>query len=443
MKKSVFIGIVLTIALLLGAPYLSGKIAETQTLKWVDAINRESKLYGDLDVLSYHREFASSRAKYAYTPPLLLAKILQSNDAIEYSCDSQHGVWGVDFACQLERAGAYTEFVEQQLAGVDPLSMHGSLSAFGKITQTLEFDAIANLDVDGQSVSTPRAIMTIETNQAMSALAFNGQVDAFEVENENRRFSLGKISFTGDIEAIADVFLVGDFAMSLDTFSLKNAGNEVALAGFSVYSESLENGDNLDSYSIVKIASLETSDATVADVEDFTLTTELNGLDTAALLEYQALSMQLQREWLATLESSNVANSDQNTLLQMLPIIESMLKPGLEIKIAAQAKLDGTDNSVALSSLLLEPLTLAQMPLFLADPEAALKKLDSHIDASLAKSFVDLQPIVAGIIAHSPLIEVTADHYQLTLTMGNEIELNGQVISLQTLQSLALGNASM
>ena len=140
MKKSVFIGIVLTIALLLGAPYLSGKIAETQTLKWVDAINRESKLYGDLDVLSYHREFASSRAKYAYTPPLLLAKILQSNDAIEYSCDSQHGVWGVDFACQLERAGAYTEFVEQQLAGVDPLSMHGSLSAFGKITQTFEFD---------------------------------------------------------------------------------------------------------------------------------------------------------------------------------------------------------------------------------------------------------------------------------------------------------------
>ena len=443
MKKSVFIGIVLTIALLLGAPYLSGKIAETQTLKWVDAIIREPKLYGDLDVVSYHREFASSCAKYAYTPPLLLAKILQSNDAIEYSCDSQHGVWGVDFACQLERAGAYTEFVEQQLAGVDPLSMHGSLSAFGKITQTLEFDAIANLDVDGQSVSTPRAIMTIETNQSMSALAFDGQVDAFEVENENRRFSLGEISFTGDVEAIADVFIVGDFAMSLDTFSLKNAGNEVVLVDLSVYSKSLENGDNIDSYSIVKIASLETSDAAVADVEDFSLTTELNGLDTAALIEYQALSMQLQREWLATLESSNVANSDQNTLLQMLPIIESMLKPGLEIKIAAQAKLDGTDNSVALSSRLLEPLTLAQMPLFLADPESALQKLDSHIDASLSKSFVDLQPIVAGIIAHSPLIEVSADHYQLTLTIGNEIELNGQVISLEALQSLVLGNASM
>ena len=172
MKKSVFISIFLTIALLLGAPYLSGKIAETQTLKWVDAINREPKLYGDLDVVSYHREFASSCAKYAYTPPLLLAKILQSNDAIEYSCDSQHGVWGVDFACQLERAGAYTEFVEQRLAGVDPLSMHGSLSAFGKITQTLEFDAIAN------------------------------------------------------------VFIVGDFVTSLDTFSLKNAGKRGRIGRF-------------------------------------------------------------------------------------------------------------------------------------------------------------------------------------------------------------------
>ena len=130
-------------------------------------------------------------------------------------------------------------------------------------------------------------------------------------------------------------------------------------------------------------------------------------------------------------------------MLQMLPIIESMLKTSLEIKIAAQAKLDGMDNNVALSSSLLEPLTLAQMPLFLADPEAALKKLECHIHASLAKSFVDLQPIAAAMIAHNPLIEVTADHYQLTLNMGNEIELNGQVISLQALQSLALGNASM
>ncbi len=285
--------------------------------------------------------------------------------------------------------------------------------------------------------------MTIETNQAMSALAFNGQVDPFEVENENRRFSLGEISFTGDAEAIADVFIVGDFAMSLDKFSLKNASNEVALADFSVYSKSVENGDNVDSYSIVKIASLETSDGTTADVEDFILTTEVNGLNTAALIEYQALSMQLQRDWLATFESSDVANSDPNPMLKMLPIIESMLKPGLEIKIAAQAKLDGMDNSLSLSSLLLEPLTLAQMPLFLADPEAALKKLECHIHASLAKSFVDLQPIVAGMIAHSPMIEATADHYQLTLTMGNEIELNGQVISLEALQSLALGNASM
>lgn len=39
MKKLIFIGIVSTIALMLGAPYLSSKIAKTQTLKWVDVIN--------------------------------------------------------------------------------------------------------------------------------------------------------------------------------------------------------------------------------------------------------------------------------------------------------------------------------------------------------------------------------------------------------------------
>lgn len=156
---------------MLSAPYLNGKIAETQTLKWVDVINREPQLYGDLSVLSYHYGFASTRAKYAYTPPLLWAKILQSNNIIEFSCVSQHGGWGVDFTCQLGRARAYTEFVEQQLAGVDP----------------------------------------------------------FEVEDQNGRLSLGKISFIGNVQEIADVFVVGDFELNLATLSLSSANTEVAL----------------------------------------------------------------------------------------------------------------------------------------------------------------------------------------------------------------------
>ena len=74
--------------------------------------------------------------------------------------------------------------------------------------------------------------MTIETNQAMIALAFNGQVDPFEVKNENRRFSLGEINFTGDLEAIADVFIVGDFAMRLDKFSLKHCRQRSRIGRF-------------------------------------------------------------------------------------------------------------------------------------------------------------------------------------------------------------------
>ena len=192
-------------------------------------------------MLSYHYGFASTRAKYAYTPPLLWAKILQSNNIIEFSCVSQHGGWGVDFTCQLGRARAYTEFVEQQLAGVDP----------------------------------------------------------FEVEDQNGRLSLGKISFIGNVQEIADVFVVGDFELNLATLSLSSANTEVALTVLSVSSENDENGDNIDSYSRVERASLKTSNAPVTDVEDATFIAGFNGLDTAALLDYQRYSMRLQREWLA------------------------------------------------------------------------------------------------------------------------------------------------
>ena len=98
-------------------------------------------------------------------------------------------------------------------------------------------------------------------------------------------------------------------------------------------------------------------------------------------------------------------------MVQVLPILERMLKPGLEIKIAAQAKLNGMHNSISLSSSLPEPLTFSQMPLLLVNPKAVLQKLASYINASLANSLVDLEPIVAGMIAHNPRIEATADDY--------------------------------
>jgi hypothetical protein len=178
-------------------------------------------------------------------------------------------------------------------------------------------------------------------------------------------------------------------------------------------------------------------------VEDVQVEFEFNGIDTEAFAEYQAFSMKIQREMLSSIETGAEPEIDPNMMLQMLPIFEKMLKPGLEVNMAFDAKLNGTDNSLALDSTLLEPLTFTQMTMFVTNTEEALKKLDIKLDTALAKSFIDSQPMAAGMISQSPLIETTTEAYKLKLALGDKIELNGKTLSYEELQTLVFSSMPM
>jgi uncharacterized protein YdgA (DUF945 family) len=443
LKKPIIVLIILAIALVVGAPYITGKVAETETQKMVDRAKEDPALYGKIDIVSYDRGYRSTNAKYSYTPPAFLGTIFESDTPIEYTCDSEHGILGIDYLCKLEGSNAYTDFVSEKLEGKDPLSMYGSVSVFGGITQTLEVEAIKDLDIDGQLISTPNALISVETDNEMKAFNIDGRSEAFNFEDSDSAISIGEFSFKGDIGAVAELVYAGDFDMSLENFKLKDDGNDIALTGMTWSSKNVENGDNIDSYGVAKIASIEMSDASMESVEDVKVEFEFNGIDTAALAEYQAFSMKIQREMLSSIETGQEPELDPNMMLQMLPIFESMLKPGLEINMAFDAKLNGTDNSLALESKLLEPLTFTQMAMFVTNTEEALKRLDIKLNTALAKSFIDSQPMAAGMISQSPLIETTSDAYKLKLALGEKIELNGKTLSFEELQTLVFSSMPM
>lgn len=444
MKKSIIVLIILAIALVIGAPYFTGKIAETETQKMVEKAKEDPSLYGQLEIVSYDRGYRSTNAKYSYTPPAFMGSLMGSNEPIEYGCDSKHGILGIDYLCKLEGSNAYIDFVSAKLDGKDPLSMYGSVSAFGGITQTLEIDAIENLDIDGESISTPNALISVATDSEMNAFTIDGRSEAFNFEDKDgSAVNIGKVSIKGDLEAVADLVYAGDFNMSLDSFKLKDGDNDVALTGMSMSSRGVENGDNVDSFLVAKIGSIKTANPSMESVEDVKVEFEFNGIDTEALAEYQAFSMKLQREMLSSIETGAEPEIDPNMMLQMLPIFEKMLKPGLELNMAFDAKLNGTDNSLALDSTLLEPLTFTQMAMFVTNTEEALKKLDIKLDTALAKPFIDSQPMAAGMISQSPLIETTTDAYKLKLALGEKIELNGKTLSFEELQTLVFSSMPM
>ena len=70
MKKIIISGVAVAVAAigLVGAPYLTGLIAERDTRDLANAINADAR-YGEIAIVSYERGIRSSRVEYEYKLP--------------------------------------------------------------------------------------------------------------------------------------------------------------------------------------------------------------------------------------------------------------------------------------------------------------------------------------------------------------------------------------
>jgi len=437
--KKLFIVIVLVLAaLLFGAPYYTGKVAEAETLKLVDSMNQSSAEYGSTEVLNYDRGLRSTTARYKYTPPAPFETFSKEFGDIVYACESNHGVTGIDYTCALEGESAYSKFVDEKLDGKDPLSVFGSISAFGGITQTIALDEVKGLEVDGATLNFPKAQISLATDTNASSFDISGGSDAFEMEGNGEKLSVGKMTIEGDFSQVTGSLFTGDMLMKVDHVNTVGALGESSFKGLSVSSDASEQGDTLSSKVLFSIKEVVAPGLPFETAEDINFGLDLAGLDTQSVIEYQEFVQQVQRDTLAALE--NGSEVDPNQMAQIMPILEGMLKEGLKVNSKMSAKLNGKPNEIALDLKLLESLTLAQMGLFMTNPDDALAKLDVSLDASLDKALVDAQPLAAAFIAQSPLMAAGSDDYSVDLKLGKKIELNGKAMSFSELQVLVFSS---
>jgi len=425
-------------ALLFGAPYYTGKVAEAETLKLVDSMNQSSAEYGSTEVLNYDRGLRSTTARYKYTPPAPFETFSKEFGDIVYACESNHGVIGIDYTCALEGESVYSKFVDEKLDGKDPLSVFGSISAFGGITQTIALDEVKGLEVDGATLNFPKAQISLATDTNASSFDISGGSDAFEMEGNGEKLSVGKMTIEGDFSQVTGSLFTGDMLMKVDHVNTVGALGESSFKGLSVSSDASEQGDTLSSKVLFSIKEVVAPGLPFETAEDINFGLDLAGLDTQSVIEYQEFVQQVQRDTLAALE--NGSEVDPNQMAQIMPILEGMLKEGLKVNSKMSAKLNGKPNEIALDLKLLESLTLAQMGLFMTNPDDALAKLDVSLDASLDKALVDAQPLAAAFIAQSPLMAAGSDDYSVDLKLGKKIELNGKAMSFSELQVLVFSS---
>jgi len=440
LKKLIVVLVLLLIAVFIGGPYYAGKIAETETRKLVDKMNQSSAGYGSTEILDYDRGVRSTSARYKYVPPAQFGEYYQQFGEIIAACESQHGITGIDYSCTLEGESAYSRFVAEKLDGKDPLSVYGSISTLGAISQTIALNEIKNLELDGATLSFPNAKMSIETDAEASAFKLNGNSDAFVMTGNGETLSVGGTVVNADFTRTSDLLFTGDMLMELDHFKSSGVNGETSWKNLSVTSNANEHGDTMSTDVKFAAASLITPGLPLESIKDLEFSFAFKGLDKQALVDYQQLIQQIQRDAVASQDGEIDPQFEAAQMAKLMPVVERMLKQGLEVNSNLSAQLDGQANEVVLNLALLESLSLAQMPLFLTNPDEALKKVDVSLTASLGKDLVDTQPLGAAFIAQNPLVVAGDSDYSLALKLGEEIRLNGKTMTFAELQGLILAS---
>lgn len=442
MKKLIILALVVIGVVLFGAPYVTGKVAEGEALKLVELINQSPLKYGNTEVVTYERGFRSTKSSFRYTPPPLLSSIGGPQD-IKFNCDTKHGVTAVVYRCKFIGNEAYTEFVAEKLDGKDPISMTGSASLFGGLEQTFSIDAVRDFQADGSIVNLSRTELTIESNSDFSNHDFSGYTDGLSLLDGTDLVSVGEIRFSGDLNKSASGIYTGDSQFNVASLTSRMGNKTFEVNELVLETNTKENGENIDSSMSLQIKKFLSAATPFENIENINLDVSVNGLNTEAFAEYQSFTQRLQNELLASVESQQEPNVDPAKGAEIVPIIEKMLNTGLGLDTTLSVTLDGEPNRAKFKLALLDAVTLEEMELLAVAPQRMLEKFEIELSASLAKIIVESLGVLSATVGQSPMFEKSSKSYQMDVTLGKEITLNGNTITLEELQMLVMNGAAI
>jgi len=441
MKKSLVLIAVVVVLGLVGMPYLTGSVAESETRKIVAQFNQKSDEYGTTNIANYARGIRSSQVEYEYTLPAHLAAIIGLNDTLKYNCDYTHGITGIDYDCNLRSNSAYAALIEHYFANEDPLLITGSISALGGFTQQIATREIDQKLNNGGVVKIAPSSIFIEANGNFSELTSTSNFGGMEFSNADGSATLTEGSVYWLLKPTEIGLFETEYAVTLADISVVSEQQKVKMQGFNMAGSLEERGDTMDSALNVTLKSYEAEGQQSIAVENLSLLVNALGVNSQALLEYQEFATSLQSKLLATAGEPSQSQLDPNQMLALLPIVEKMLDENLNIKLALSGDVFGTANEAAIDVKLLKKTSFAQLSAIVFNPESVFENMDIRINSSVNKSLAQSHPLLGPTMANSPLILSDGDNYTSDIKIGAEPMVNGRKVTFQELQTMVLSSA--
>ena len=325
MKKLIIFAVIILATVLIGAPFVTGKVAETQITTMLNQINSSPELTGNNELLSYERSAFSTHAELRYTLPGAY-QALTNLEYFDYQCHLDHGAIGIDYSCKLSENSEYQKFIDTYFSGKDPIVMNGEINAFGDITHTISIDELNDFSLQGSddSISMSKSTLTIETDKDLLNHRITGNLDNLTLSSSSESMSASNLEIDSDISKLGDNLFVGDFNAEIKDLQLPGSGNDININGFSIKTNAHENGENLESNLSVSLQELSapSAGAQVGTIENVNFTMGVGGLNTEAFSAYQEFALQAQKQSL----SGNPSQGPAIAPTEIVPYFEAMLQ---------------------------------------------------------------------------------------------------------------------
>ena len=412
----------LVILAMLLMPYLTGRVAESVTQQLTTQINQNNPEYGELSVLDYQRGFRSTQSRFSWKPSQLSKSPLKPEVVLK--CDGSHGVFSYSYDCQFENAERYTDFVNQRLDGVDPLTIGGSVNLLGSIRHSFHLKAF-ELDSDGEAISVLPGFINVVSDKSLQSFVIDGEFQGIEAEGSDGLLLLGPTTVSGEVHQNDLDLAIGEVTLAVQNIALESESQgKVEINGLALHSQALENSESLNvSYRLAVKQFKQTGAMGDLNLANLTMDFQMAGID---MLQMSSLNKKLDA-------LNEQPDSAQNaSLLALLPAFESMLKPGLSLELQLSADHLASSVDANLTMSLTNNLTLGDFLLFSVNPRNLFTKMNVKLTNKIPYSFVDENPNLQGAMALSPWHVKSEDAYTTDFRIAdgsiqlneNELEIN-------------------
>ncbi len=392
MKKIIIAAILLIAAAGAATPFVSGIYMENvvkESFNDVNAMYAESGSDVSFEILRYDRGFASSRIEWKMNLGALNAR--NGIGEIVFVDTAKHGIGNIVTRTSLGENRWYTDFVNKELNGVDPLAVETVYQMSGNITSTVALSPFS-FNVESETVNILPGKMVVSVDKGLRNILSEM---TWEGCTSREKFGMEGFSLNSKLEKISTYIWAGDVAFAMKHLNANDGEKIMDLSNLTCdYKLDYSAEERTLAFGIgYGLEALKTGNG--EEAKNAYMRIELNRIDAGGYEALMDVYMPIVQDLLNAIGKPAESTRDLPDLLdrkmaasgfKLIAATEQLLKKGLEVRIPEmKVQLPQGEVKGDLSLRLIRDMTMAQFAPVMMQPGTLLDifSLESNLSMPL------------------------------------------------------------